>query len=278
MPAAPLPFADTVRAHDWPRYISVQFAPEAKRADLMALYAFDAEIDRICEKASDPLPGEIRLQWWREVLHGDRAGEGKSHPLAAAMLRLIHDHRLPLDAFDRYLEAQTFSLYHDAFHDTVSLEAWCGETASAFIQMAAIILDPEAAKGAAEAAGHGGVALAIAGILPRLPQSRARGQCFMPQDLLTACGLDRESFVAGEDPAAMARASKATAELGLSHFGKYQTQARQLPKALRPAFLPASVAPLLLKRVAANPSETHRLPANVSQLRKFAALAWAAIG
>ena len=74
--ADPSPFAAAVRAHDWPRYIATQFARQDKRADLFTLYAFDAEIDRITRIASDPLPGEIRLQWWREALHGERADEG----------------------------------------------------------------------------------------------------------------------------------------------------------------------------------------------------------
>ena len=277
MPAATSPFSDAVRSHDWPRYLATQFAPEHKRADLLTLYAFDAEIDRICQKASDPLPGEIRLQWWREVLQGERVDEGKSHPLAVAMLDLIHAHRLPLDAFDRYFEAQTFALYHDAFPDTVALEAWCGETSSAFFQIAAVILDPEAAKIAAEAAGHGGVALAISHILSRLPQTRARGQCWLPADLLSACGLDRESFVAGDDAVAMARASKAMAELGLEHFAKFKALTTHIAKSVKPAFLPVFVAPLLLQRIAADPANAHQTPPAISQLRKFAAVAFAAI-
>lgn len=276
MPAAFSSFAETVRSHDWPRYIATQFAPEKKRADLLTLYAFDAEIERITRRASDPLPGEIRLQWWREVLQGERADEGKSHPLGMAMLDLIQDHRLPLDAFDRYFEAQTFTLYHDAFPDTVSLEAWCGETSSAQIQMAAVILDPPAANASAEAAGHGGVALAIAHILSHLPQTRARGQCFLPVDLLSACGLDREGFVAGEDKSAMARALKAMAELGLDHFTKFTALAPRLHKSVKPAFLPIHVAPLFLKRVAANPEKFHIVPVNPSQLRKFASVIGAA--
>ena len=38
------------------------------------------------EPAREPLPGEIRLQWWREVLGGERPGEAGAHPVAAALL------------------------------------------------------------------------------------------------------------------------------------------------------------------------------------------------
>ena len=266
-----------MRAHDWPRYIATQFAPEDKRADLLTLYAFDAEIDRITRIASDPMPGEIRLKWWSEVLHGERSDEGASHPLAAALLKVIRNYPLPLEAFDRYLEAQAFAFYHDAFPDTVSLEGWCGETASAFLQMAAIVLDEKAANGAAEAAGHGGVALGITGILQRLPQTRARGQCYLPQDLLAACGLTREGFVSGEDKEAMARASTALAELGLGHAMKFRAHAKGLATSVRPAFLACAVTPLVLKRVAAHPAELHRAGVTVSRLREFAAIAFGAM-
>ena len=275
--ADPSPFAATVRAHDWPRYIATQFARQDKRADLFTLYAFDAEIDRITRIASDPLPGEIRLQWWREVLGGERADEGASHPLGMALLELIERYRLPLGAFESYLEAQTFALYHDAFPDTNSLEGWCGETSSIFIQMAAFVLDANAAEGAAEAAGHGGVALKIAGILSLLPQTRARGQCFLPQDLLAVCGLTRESFVAGEDNEAMTRATKAMAELGISHAEKFNAHAKHLPKSLTPAFLPCTTALLVLKRCNSRAADAHRANVQTSQLRKFAAMVWAAV-
>ena len=137
MAAALSEFAAAVRAHDWPRHIAIQFAPESKRGDLTALFVFNAEIDRITRNASDPLPGEIRLQWWREVLNGEREGEARRHPLASVLLDVIHQHDLPLGTFGRFLEAKTFALYHDAFPDTYSFEAWCGETEGALLQMAA---------------------------------------------------------------------------------------------------------------------------------------------
>ena len=41
--------------------------PEA-RADAIAIYAYDHELARAPRVASNPLLGEIRLTWWREVL------------------------------------------------------------------------------------------------------------------------------------------------------------------------------------------------------------------
>ena len=75
-----------VKAASRERYIATLFAHEAKRDALFSLYAFDAEIDRIRDLVHDPLPGEIRLQWWRDVANGERDGEAKraSRGLCAA--------------------------------------------------------------------------------------------------------------------------------------------------------------------------------------------------
>ena len=47
--------------------------------------AFNVEIARVRNLAREPMPGEIRLQWWREMLSGERDGEANAHPVAAAL-------------------------------------------------------------------------------------------------------------------------------------------------------------------------------------------------
>ena len=45
-----------------------------------------SRLARVREAAREPLPGEIRLQWWRDVLGGERTGEAGANPVAAALL------------------------------------------------------------------------------------------------------------------------------------------------------------------------------------------------
>jgi phytoene synthase len=270
-------FAASVRAHDWPRHIAILFAPESKRAALITLFAFNAEIDRITRIASEPLPGEIRLQWWREVLSGERDGEAAGHPMAAALLDVAHQHNLPREAFDRLLEAKAFALYHDAFPDTVSFEAWCGETEGALLQMAALILDPQAAKMASDASGHGGIALAVSAILSDLPRTRAKGQCWIPADVLMACGLTRETYVAGKDSLAIANAVSAFAGQGLDHFNLFSKSAKSLQNALKPAYLPVHAARHALDRAGRKPAEVQSQGVSISNLRKLLTMVRSAI-
>ena len=80
---------DLVRAADRDRYLAALYAPEDKRADLRALYAFNAEIAGVRDRVSQALPGEIRLQWWRDVIAAKDAGTEAGHPVADALLGAV---------------------------------------------------------------------------------------------------------------------------------------------------------------------------------------------
>ena len=67
--------AELVRRQDPDRFFADLFAPAAARPHLFALHAFNVEVGRIRETVSQPLPGEIRLQWWRDVALGLRPGD-----------------------------------------------------------------------------------------------------------------------------------------------------------------------------------------------------------
>src|SRR3984957_15107448 len=87
--------AELVRTADRDRFLASLFAPADRRDALHALYAFNIEVTRVREVAREPLPGEIRLQWWSDVLNGEREGEAQANPVAAALLATVTRHRLP---------------------------------------------------------------------------------------------------------------------------------------------------------------------------------------
>ncbi|MGC1447408.1 MAG: squalene/phytoene synthase family protein, partial [Xanthobacteraceae bacterium] len=78
--------AELVRQADRDRFLASLFAPVEHRGALHALYAFNVEVTRVREAAREVLPGEIRLQWWTDVLSGERSGEAGANPVAAALL------------------------------------------------------------------------------------------------------------------------------------------------------------------------------------------------
>lgn len=254
-----------LRRSDPDRYLSTLYAPPAVRADLDALYRFNAEIAAIRDRIREPLPGEVRIQWWRDTLAGGEAG---GYPLAEALLAAVERHKLPRDAFDRYLDARIFDLYDDPMPTRADLEGYCGETASALIQLSALMLAPQAAPAFASAAGHAGCAQAIAGLVRLLPLHRARGQCYVPGDILAAAGASREDIVGGGGDDAAVRAVGAFIELGREHAARFEAEAKGLPAPLRAAFLPAALARAYLDRAAASGAAVLREVADIPALRR----------
>nr|WP_272211601.1 phytoene/squalene synthase family protein [Marinicella sp. W31]MDC2877496.1 phytoene/squalene synthase family protein [Marinicella sp. W31] len=166
-----------LREADRDRYLAALLSPAGKRGALAALYLFSAELARVRERVSEPLPGEVRLQYWRDLLEGSGHGSTEANPSAAALLQTIDRFRLPLDPLIRMTEARIFDLYDDPMGTISDFEGYAGETASALIQLASLVLDADAARRFANAAGHAGVAQAVAGTLLLLPRHRAAGRC-----------------------------------------------------------------------------------------------------
>jgi len=258
---------DLLRKGDRERYLTVLFAPEEKRPALAALYAFNLETARVRDLVSEPMPGEIRLQWWRDVVSGEREGEGRQNPVGAALLEAIEAHGLPRAALANLTEARIFDLYDDPMPDRATLEGYLGETASIMFQLAAQILDPAAAELSADASGHAGVAYGISGLMRLAPLHRARGQVYIPGDILAAAGTDAAGWLAGEDREAMTQATEIFAALARDHLAKAEMAAGNLPKSLRPPFLPLAVTrPVLAKTEKAGAAHAFE-PVSLSPLR-----------
>lgn len=255
-----------LRQADFDRYLAVLYAPEGKRPALAGLYAFNAEIARIRDIVHDALPGEVRLQWWRDLINGTEHGAVTGNPVAALLLKAINDYDLPRNVFDSYCEARIFDLYNDVMPTRNDLEGYCGETACMILQMAAMILDGEAAKAAAELSGHAGVAQAVTGLLRLMPLHRQRGQVYVPEDILQAIGVSAEQFIKGDDSAACQRVVSVLCALASEHYAAFLKQ--PLPETLKPAFLPVRLVPVLLKRAERRPEKVAENGLALSQFRR----------
>lgn len=243
----------TLRETDRDRYLACLLSPAEKRGPLAAIYAFNAEIARVRDVIQQPIAGEIRLQWWRDLLEGQPSGEIGGNPLATALLSAIESYQLPRQAFLDLIEARTFDLYDDPMPDRNALEGYAGETASAVLQLSTMVLDRNTAGQVSEACGHSGVAQAIAGVLLLLPIHSRRGQVYIPQDILAATGLYRESFLNGEQTENRRNAIAALSGLGLEHLAKARRVS--VPAGQMSAFLPLTVAARVLAAASRNPQK-----------------------
>jgi 15-cis-phytoene synthase len=233
---------DFVRRNDPDRFFASLFAPADKRAQLMALAAFDTEIASLRGKVREPMAGEIRIRWWQDRI--DAEGESATgNPLADALVAVIRAHDLPKSAFAAYLEARLFDLYDDGFPTRGDLEAYCGETSGIMLQLAVMILDRAGATRAADACGHGGCVQTMARAL-RWQGEPARLRPFLPGDLLAALGLERAQFgKAGQEEASQA-VFEGFRAIAREHSAAFLGAVSALPQTQRPAFI--HLAPALV--------------------------------
>lgn len=235
-----------LRETDRERYFCTLFLPPAQRNAAAALYAFNAEMSAIVDKASEPMPGEIRLQWWSEVLLGTR--DSGEHPLAVALAAVLLEHKLPAAPLLGLIEAQRLLLYHDPMPDRTSLESWCGESFSVLLQLIAMAGDGGDARAIADASGHGGVAIRLVEIISRLGRDRRNGRCLISLDMLAAAGLDHGQWLAEPADTRHLAAIGAMIALARKHHALALAAAASLPAGQRVPFLPLAVAPLWLER------------------------------
>jgi phytoene synthase len=258
--------AGLVRGSDFERYAATLFVPPEPRRALLALFAFNIEIARIRDQISQPLAGEIRLQWWSDLLAGTAHGDAAGNPVAAELLRAIDRHALPHELFGRMIDAHRFDLYDEPMPTMAELEGYLQDTASALFALGGLVLGLEAGD---ELVRPAGMAFGLTRIVEALPRHASRGQFYLPLDDVTEAGVAPADVFAG----------KATPELqrylqGLA--GHAREYLRQALKALardrtpgRAAFLPLALVDRKLRRMASasyQPFEIRQPPSNLAVL------------
>ncbi len=240
--------AAMVREADRDRYLATLFAPARHRDALFVLYAFNVEIARVRDLAHEPMPGEIRLQWWREVLSGERAGEGAAHPVAAALLATLKRHNFVATPLLELIDAHTFDLYDAPMATMDDLELYAIQTQSPLFAMAAGILSegkmpPELFT--LDAA----IATAIAGILGGFARHAARRQLFVPLDVLARHRVNREDIFAGQASEQLSAVLGEMRSVARRSLAAAQTKLQSAAPEILPAFLLVALVGPQLRRM-----------------------------
>ncbi|MDR3533603.1 MAG: squalene/phytoene synthase family protein, partial [Rhodopila sp.] len=172
--------AALVRRHDPDRFLTALFAPPERRDALLTLYAFNHELARAREVASEPPLALIRLQWWREVVEGEARRHEVASPLSEAIAGGLLNPALLLPV----IEARETEAYGD-FETLAGWRAWLLAGAGGLAVAAASALGAPAP----EALRPFGAAYGAAGLLRATGLLAAQGTCLLPRYLLGTHGL-----------------------------------------------------------------------------------------
>lgn len=255
--------ANLVRTQDFRTYAASLFVSAQVRRSWIALAAFHAEVAHVRDHVSQPLPGEIRLQWWRDVLTGEgqgSRGEAEANPVAAELLRAISLHDLPIETFTRLIDAHVFDVYDDPMPDMAALEAHCRDTSAALYALRARVLGanlPDIAR----VAEHAGIAEGLIDVMLALPKHAARRQLYLPADLLNLHGVVTEDIFLHRTSAPLNEALAHLRREARSQMEQALAMLADASSAVRPAFLPlAMVGKTLARLEVADPFAPPTLP------------------
>jgi phytoene synthase len=197
---------------------------------------------------SQPLPGEIRLQWWSDMLAGKADGGVEGNPVAAELLAAIAHWELPIERLSRLVDEHQFDLYNDPMPTMTALEGYANDTASALFSLAAQMLGPPS-EAIDHLARHAGLAQGFMQVIASLARDASRRQLFVPLQLLESHGSGMQEVFAGRQTPAMRAAVDALIHEAKQHLGTAFRLLAEVPPQVRPAFLLLALLRGELRRV-----------------------------
>ena len=226
--------AEIVARGDPDRFRATMAGPVPARAVLFPIYAFNLEVARAPWVSSEPMIGEMRLQWWRDALEEIGAGAPpRAHEVAAPLAQVARQGRLPLDVLDRLAAAHRVHLDAEGFEDAAHMSEFLEATGGGLMWAAAAALGaPADLEPRVRAAGW---AAGLAAYLRAIPELEARGRRPLPDG--------------------RAEAVRDWAREGLTRLRRARGP---MPAAVRPALLAGWRAPATLRRAAAEPGRGAR--------------------
>jgi phytoene synthase len=240
--------ANQVRQRDYDRYLCALFAPEEARRAIFAVLAFNAEIARTREAVSEPILGQIRLQWWRDAVEGIYSGTPQRHQVIQPLARAINRFGLPQASFNALLEGRLLDLQDEPPASLAALEDYAEATSSRVTELMLNCLEV-AQPPILEAGRHVGIAWALTGLLRAVPFHAAHRRVLLPLDRLAAAGLSPDDVTGGRKSEALAAVVAGIAGRAREHLRQARHLHSDIPRVALPALLPATLLDGYLARL-----------------------------
>lgn len=223
--------AARVEAGDPDRFAATMATPAHWRSALWPIYAANLEIARAPWVSAEPMVGEMRLQWWVDVLEALAAdGRPPAHEIGAALAAVAP----AAPALAAIAEARRRDCWGEPFADGAELESYLEETSGALYAAAGLVLG--AGQEAQRALRDFGAAAGAAAWLQAAPELARRGREALPTGF------------AEHDIAAFA--DRALVRLALAQDGL-----RRAGPAARLAMLPGWQAQAMLQKARSTPQK-----------------------
>lgn len=228
--------AGELRTYDADRYFSCLLAPPLPRRALLALYAFNLEIAKTRETVSEPMLGQIRLQWWREALDGIYAGSHREHAVVLALNDAIQTHSLSRSLFDEMIDGRERDLEETPPLSVDDVLSYVSATSGALNCLAGEVL------GAADSTilRDAGKGYAMTGLVRAIPFHAEQGRSWLP--VLPGHAVFKGAENLADPVKELVQAAETCRQAALAGIGS-------LPKLTRLACLPLATCRSDLSRI-----------------------------
>ena len=235
--------SEMIRQNDHDRYLVTLYAPEEKRDDLFALYAFNYELSRLRSVVSEPMLGEIRLQWWRDAINNIYQGKRDSHELIPALAKAVERHDLSRERLMDLIESRARDLYDENPRNMAELDHYLDQTSGNLTCLAAQILGQKDHEFMTRKLGF---LWGYVELIRAVPYHMTLKQSFMPLSLM---GEGHNRFLSPDQPEVMKVVIKDLSEKALQYLAEIRINKAHITPKVRSLFLLTSLAQHYLKAI-----------------------------
>lgn len=264
----------SARQADYDRYLIALFAPPDKREVLFALIAFNHELARIRESVTEPMLGQIRLQWWREAVTEALAGKPRRHDVLEALAAARS--ALSEAKLEEMLEGREIELESEPPVTLERFRKYAASTSGALAEAMAIALAGDDDGSGPAAARAAGTAYGMTGLLRSVSFHARRGRVLLPTSVLEASGTSAAAIKNLHDEPGLSRTAERIAAVAWEELAKaHETCGHS--RAVRPVLLLSAVTATYLRKLRARNFKVLQADISVGLLRRQIAVGWAAL-
>jgi phytoene synthase len=189
---------DRARSQDHDRYLCALYAPKDVRNAIMVLLAFNNELAEVNDKVSEPMLGEIRLQWWRDALEDLYKGTVRKHPVVQSMDEVAMVKRLDEDVLMGLVDARVPDIYNEQAKSSDDLVSHLGDVAGDLhVAMGYLLVGDKITDEQQKSLKAVGTAWGLLGLIKACCFQAGVASDKIPDDVLVEAGISRESLYEG---------------------------------------------------------------------------------
>jgi presqualene diphosphate synthase len=243
--------------------------PTEKRQAMYAIYAFCREVDDIADDPGEEETKRFQLGQWRGEVRRIFADNARL-PTAKALIEPVDRYGLPQQDFNAMIDGMEMDAGNSVrIADMAELELYCDRVACSVGRMSNQVFGVEKELGDKVAFALG-QALQLTNILRDVAEDAERDRLYLPQDLLTAHGIDSTDIEEVLTHPRLVDVCELLAEVAKRRFAESRELLAQCDRTqMRPAIMMMEVYNAILNRLFLRGWEYLDIPVKLSKVKKL---------